>query len=73
MLHLALEGDGVLKTRLVTFVVAILIAMGFGFMTASEASAGQQYLVNEPAVCRYQGHLSATLWNPTPYGWFCVS
>jgi hypothetical protein len=53
---------------------AILCTSGaFGAISTAPASATvyAYYNTNPGQACREQGHVGASVWNNTPYGWYC--
>lgn len=70
--------------QILVVVVALVLAMNSMTvaLTTQSASAttvttapnnvtGYIYHINMVEVCQEKGHLGASLWNITPYGWYC--
>ncbi len=41
--------------------------------TSASASVQILYSINVVRACQEQGHLGASFWNTTPYGWYCYN
>ena len=62
------------RIKLVSIAMSLLLSVaGFFGLSAPSASAAIQYLYPTRPVqaCQEQGHLGASFWNTTPYGWYC--
>ena len=49
----------------------LAVATAYLGLAMPSASASVLYPVNVVQACQEQGHLGASFWNYTPYGWYC--
>jgi hypothetical protein len=55
--------------------IAVVLMAGVG-LTAAPAHAADTvyvYSVNMTQACQDRGHVGASYWNLTPYGWYCYN
>jgi hypothetical protein len=61
------------RMKLGVAAIALLPTIGAGYvgLSTQSASAAVLYGVNMVQACEEHGHLGASFWNTTPYGWYC--
>lgn len=61
-----------IRIKLMSTTMSLLLsAAGLLGLSAPSASAAILYPTNPVRACQEQGHLGASFWNATPYGWYC--